>query len=454
MTLLAIDDDPVQVELLRIACESLDYPKIEFLQAQDVKSGLRLAGESVVDLVLTDHHLPDGTAFDVVSKVKDLNPQIAIAVMTAYDDIREAVTLLKAGADDYFIKPLRNEDLVRLILRVNERSILVREAFLPPIAGPAASPAVAGIVYRSETMARMMSIAARAGESSATVLITGESGTGKELVARFIHDRSGRKGPFVAVNISALAESLAESELFGHGKGAFTGAVAERMGRFEEANGGTLFLDEIGEISQALQVKLLRAIQFGQIERLGENAARATDARIVAATNRDLSLLVHEGSFRGDLYYRLNVVEIHLPALRERKEDIKALVDRFIKVYSARHHKAVAGITREALDLLTKRSFPGNVRELENIIERAVVLSRSELVRVEDLPLERPQAQGAGDALASALEGGYEATVARFERGILEAAISRAGGNKSAAARDLGITERHLRSRLDRLGMR
>jgi len=454
MTLLAIDDDMTQIALIRAICEALGYPEVDLLEAEDMRGGLKLAAENVVDLVLTDLRLPDGTGFDILAGVKALNPLIPVAVMTAFDDAREAVALLKAGADDYLVKPTRKEDIERLVLRVNEKSTLMREALLPPAEGPAASPAAAGIAYRSNVMARMMSVAARAAESSATVLITGESGTGKELVARFIHDRSGRTGPFVAVNISALPESLAESELFGHRKGAFTGADSDRAGRFEEANGGTLFLDEIGEISAMLQVKLLRAIQFGLIERIGENASRRADARIVAATNRDLPALVTKGSFRRDLFYRLNVIEIKLPPLRERKEDIMLLVERFITRFRERHGKQVQGITREALDLLSKRSFPGNVRELENMIERAVVLCRGDLIRTEDLPPEAFDAEGSPIEQGEANEAGYEDAMRSFERRMVERALEKASGNKSAAARALGMTERHLRSRIEHLGMK
>ena len=386
MTLLAIDDDPTQIERLRVYCDALDYPPIEYLSAGDRAKGLEIASKKVIDLVLTDLHLPDGSGFDVLRGVKAMNPMISVSVMTAYDDAREAVELLKAGADDYLVKPVSKESVERLLIRVNEKSVLLHEALLPPVEGPTASPAAAGIFYRSDAMARVMSVAARAAESAATVLLTGESGTGKELVSRFIHERSKRRGPFVAVNISALPESLAESELFGHCKGAFTGADSDRRGRFQEAEGGTLFLDEIGEISLPLQVKLLRALQFGQIERVGENTPRHLDVRIVTATNLDLSQLVALGKFRRDLYYRLNVIEIKLPPLHERKEDIALLVGHFIERFQQRDGKAVHGITREALDKLSKRRFPGNVRELENIIERAVVLCRSEYIRTEDLP--------------------------------------------------------------------
>jgi len=453
MTVLAIDDDPTQLELLGVYCGSLEYPRIEYLKAENRAEGLALAHEKVVDLVFTDLHLPDGTGSEVLAAVKAMNPAVAVVAMTAYQDTTEAVGLLKAGADDYLTKPVRKSDIERILLRVNERDALVHEAFLPPSGGLPPSPKAAGIMYQGYAMASMLSTAARAAAGDTPILISGESGTGKELVARFIHERSGRKGPFVAVNISALTESLAESELFGHAKGAFTGATLDRVGRFEEADGGTLFLDEIGETSLSLQVKLLRAIQFGEIERVGENAARRLDVHIVAATNRDLAAMVAAGSFRRDLYYRVNVIEIRLPPLRERKEDIRLLVDHFIQVYAGRSGKAVAGISREACDSLVKRSFPGNVRELENLVERAVVLCRGDVLRVEDFPPEAPEATPEGACAEWMPSGDYEKAMKDFEGALLRDAIEKAGGNKSAAARALGMGERHLRSRLSVLGL-
>ncbi len=449
MTLLAVDDDETQIELIRSVISSLDYPPVEYLSATNVKEALSVVAGSVVDLVLTDLHLPDGSGFDVLTGVKALSPAIAVVVMTAFADTREAVSLLKGGADDYLIKPTGREGIERIVVRVNERMALQHEALLPPDEGPAASPAVAGIIYRSESMAAVLSMASRAANSSATVLLSGESGTGKELVARFIHERSGRKGSFVAVSISALPESLVESELFGHLRGSFTGATMDRVGRFEEAEGGTLFLDEIGEISPLLQVKLLRTIQFGQIERVGENRTRKLDVRIVVATNKNLARMVEENRFRRDLYFRLNVIEISLPPLRERKEDIRLLVDYFIERFSERNRKAVKGITREALDLLHKRGFPGNIRELENAIERAVVLCRGEFIRIADLP-PGPVEDGTGVPQAPAATSYHEA-MRDFENKLIQGALGRNGGNQSAAARELGISERHLRSCLHRL---
>jgi DNA-binding NtrC family response regulator len=452
VTILTIDDDPTQIELLRAIFRKIAYPAIEHLYAETAAGGLDLVERKVIDLILTDLHLPDGSGLEILRRVKSLNPMISVVVMTAYDDTREAVSILKEGADDYIIKPTRAEEIERLVIRINERSVLIHEAFLPPNKGAVASPATAGIIYSSASMASVMSMASRSADSDATVLISGESGTGKELVARFIHQRAARrKGAFVAVNISALPESLVESELFGHSKGAFTGAGTERMGRFEEADGGTLFLDEIGDITPALQVKLLRTIQFGEVERVGENTARRLDVRIVAATNRDLKVFVATGKFRSDLFYRINVIDILVPPLRDRKEDIKLLIEHFIARFNERNNRHIRGFSREALDRLMRHSFPGNIRELENIIERTVVLCRGDLILESDLPILEEKAD---PSLCMDAQGGYEVVMERFERDLLEKAISRNNGNHSAAARELGITERHIRSRLYRLGMK
>lgn len=454
MVLLVVDDDVLQLQVIERFCSAIEYPAIEFHGVTDMRGCLERASNLVVDIVITDLHLTNETGFDVLKGVKELNPCIAVILMTAYEDAREAVSLLKAGADDYLVKPIQKKDLARIVLRVNERKALIRESLLPPVADHSASPAASGIVYQSDALADILSVAARAAGSPATVLVSGESGTGKELVARFIHERSGRTGSFVPVNISALPETLAESELFGHRKGSFTGADSDRVGRFEEAAGGTLFLDEIGDISPALQVKLLRALQFGVIERIGENVPRKLDVRIVAATNRDLPELIREGRFRRDLFYRLNVIEVRLPPLRERKEDIRLLVDEFIKRYAKRDGKGIKGISREAFDVLIKRPFPGNVRELENLIERAVVLSRSDYIRVEDLPPPPSPEDEEGFCIRTVPEGEYEISMRDFERELVSGALKRSSGNQSAAARLLGISERHLRSRLDSLGLK
>ncbi|WP_304224122.1 sigma-54 dependent transcriptional regulator [Gracilinema caldarium] len=446
MTILAIDDDPAQLERLALIFKHLQYPHVEYLTAETKQEGLQIAHDQVIDLVFTDLRLPDGDGIEVLNAIKQMNPMIPIVVMTAFSDAREAVEILKQGADDYLVKPTNAEEIEKMVLRIYEKGVLIREAFLPPAEGKESSPASAGIIYQGNKMAQVMQTAARCAESDATIVVSGESGTGKELVARFIHERSLRKNqPFVAVNISALAESLAESELFGHKKGAFTGADTDRIGRFEMANGGTLFIDEIGDIPVAIQVKLLRAIQFGTIERLGENTPRQLNVRIIAATNRNLAALVEQGVFRKDLYYRINVITLELPPLRHRKEDIPVLVEHFINKFNERNHRNVRGLSREAMNALMHHDFPGNVRELENIIERAVVLCRGDIILERDLPPLNKNAPW------ETVDKTYEQQMAEFERSLIEKALNDAKGNKSAAARALGITERHLRSRLERL---
>jgi DNA-binding NtrC family response regulator len=449
MTILAIDDDLAQLERLRLLCARMEYPPIDYVAVESVAGALAVLRSRVVDLVLSDLRLPDGTGLDVLARAKALNPLIPVVIMTAYSDAKEAVEILKGGADDYLVKPTDSASIEKLLLRVHEKSVLIHEAFLPAGEEPTVSPSATGIIYRSDGMARVMRTAARCADSDATVLISGESGTGKELVAHFIHERGQRRAkPFVAVNISALPESLAESELFGHRRGSFTGAAADRIGRFEDADGGTLFIDEIGDVTAALQVKLLRAIQFGIIERVGENTPRRLDVRIIAATNHNLADLVADGRFRKDLFYRVNVIDINVPPLRARKDDIAPLIDHFVDRFNARNSRRVRGLSREAMDRLMKHSFPGNVRELENIIERAVVLSGGDLIMERDLPQVEPRSFGEGEDLRGA---GYEETMYRYERRYLADALAVHNGNKSAAARAVGISERHLRSRLERL---
>jgi DNA-binding NtrC family response regulator len=457
LNVLLIDDDPTQLALLDAICGSQEYPKVSCRPAQKGEEGLAALAGSQVDLVLTDYRLPDMNGLEVLKRVKEINPEVRVVVMTAFESARDAVEILKAGADDYLIKPTREADIAHLLMRVHESLTLHREegAIREEIEQAFDTSEV---VFRSREIMRVLQTAARCAASETTVLITGESGTGKELVARMIH-RTGRRAdkPFITVNISALPESLVESELFGHRKGSFTGASEDRMGRFEEANRGTIFIDEIGDISPALQVKLLRIIQFGEVERIGENTPRKLDVRIIAATNRDLDGMVKGNLFRADLYYRLNVIPIHVPPLRERRADIPALVDSFIARFNEKHGKAIAGISREAMDALSRYGFPGNVRELENLVERAVVLSRSGTLLRRDFPELEAQVKGGGEPSATGSEkgseGGFEERVRGFEAGLIEQALEKAEGNQSKAAQRLGITERHLRSRMEKLGL-
>ncbi len=451
LSILLIDDEPAQLQSLERFLKRRGY---EVFTASDGPEGLAIVERQVIDLVLTDYRMPQWNGLVVLRKVKELNPEIDVVVITAYGSIEDAVEIMKAGAYDYLTKPVDLDELENLIKRIAEKRLLQEEnRQLKKLLSERYQ--LEGIVASSSEMAEVLSTAARVAPSKATVLIRGESGTGKELIARAIHYASPRKDkPFVVVNVAALSENLLESELFGHEKGAFTGATQRRIGRFEEAHGGTLFIDEVVDIPLPVQVKLLRAIQFGQIERVGSNQSVQVDVRIIAATHRDLEAMIREGTFREDLYYRLNVVNIWIPPLRRRKADIPVLVNHFIQKYARENGKVVKGVTREALDFLMKYPYPGNVRELENIIERAVVLGRGEYITVDDLPptVVNPENNALFDP--HDLSDGYTAKMQAFEKELLRTALQETGGNQSAAARLLGITERHLRSRLERLGMK
>jgi DNA-binding NtrC family response regulator len=453
-TLLAIDDDKTQLELLRLYAREIDFPDVEFLAAENVREGLAMLAGRTIDLVLTDYRLPDGTGIDVLEEVKKRNPLISVVVMTSFENVQDAVTILTQGGDDYLVKPTQKPDIEHLIVRIFEQSSIarknkqvdeeIRESFddLP-------------IVYRSNVMKNVLNLVSRSAGTDARVLITGESGTGKELIARLIHQTSKRsEKPFITVNIAALPETLMESELFGHAKGSYTGADSDRTGRFEEADGGTLFIDEVGEIPLPVQVKLLRAVQFGQLQRLGENRTRKLDVRIIAATNRDLERMISENLFRADLFWRLNVINITIPPLRERKIDIPALVELFIARYNEKNGRSITGISREALDRLMEYRFPGNIRELENIIERAVILSRGRIISMADLPLPDSAPAVQGEGCEDFSEEGYEIQLQRYEKRLIESALEAAEGNQSEAARILQIYERRLRSRLEILGLK
>jgi len=453
LRVLVIDDDAVQRELLRVLCGKVDYPVVEAAFAETGREGLERLGDASIDLVLTDFRLPDIDGLEVLRQVKSRNPAIRVVVMTAFENALEAVELMKEGADDYLVKPTREPDLSHLFLRTHETLTLSREENLIR-AEIAETFGAAPLHLIGKGMARVLQTAARCTGSDATVVISGESGTGKELIARLIHATSLRKdGPFVAVNMAALPQSLVESELFGHRKGSYTGATEDRIGRVEEARWGTIFIDEVGEIEATRQVKLLRVVQFGEIQRIGENATRKLDVRIIAATNRNLEDLVKRNVFRADLFYRLNVIPIHIPPLRERKADIPELVGHFIGRNSAKLGKEIRGISREAMDMLMRHAFPGNVRELENLIERAVVLSRTDTLRLADFS-DLDAASGAAPACDPAtLEGNFEEKMRGFEIQLLEHALEEADGNQSRASRLLGISERHLRSRMEKLGI-
>ena len=443
--ILVVDDEPAQRELVAGFLRKQGFDVVEAAGGGEAVTRFK---REPFDLILTDQRMPDLSGLDVLEAVRSASPETAVVIMTAYGTIETAVDAIKAGAADYLTKPLNLDELLHRVHRVRERHHLVRENRELREA-LTERHRVEGIVGDSGQMQEVLSLVRRVAPSDATVLIRGESGTGKELIARALHYASPRAaGPLVKVNCAALAESLLEAELFGHEKGAFTGAIASRKGRFELADGGSIFLDEIGDLPPHLQVKLLRVLQEREFERVGSSRPVKVDVRLLAATHRNLEALVREGRFRDDLYYRINVVTIMLPPLRERREDLPPLIDHFLRTFAEKNGKTVRGITREAREALLRYDYPGNIRELENLMERAVVLTRDEVIGVEDLPLtlEAPAAQsGEGAGLIAAVEG--------LERRMMREALAKAEGTQTRAAELLGISERVLRYKLRKYGL-
>jgi DNA-binding NtrC family response regulator len=393
-----------------------------------------------IDIMITDQKMPHMSGIELASRVCIEHPNVSVIMLTAHGSIDDAVRAMKDGVEDYLTKPVNLEELDIILQRVIEKRHLVREN--RELKNKTVSiPHIKGIIYISPVMEEVMSRAVRAAASTATVLIGGESGTGKELVAQAIHYLSDRNSkPFVPVNCSAIPENLIESELFGHEKGAFTGADQRRIGRFEQADGGTLFLDEIGDLPLSAQVKLLRVLQERTFERVGGNQVIHVDVRVISATNRNLEIETSTGRFRQDLFYRLHVIGIELPPLRERKIDIPPLVEYFRKLYADQHGKTIRAVTPEALDILVKYSFPGNIRELSNLIEQAVVLTRNDIITVKDLPVAVIPSEAIDEH-----EGSLDDQVETLERNAVSNALRQTDDNKSAAARLLGISERKIR---------
>jgi DNA-binding NtrC family response regulator len=446
--LLIVDDETNQRSLLVEHLRDLGYRARGAASVAEASTALQ---EERVDLVLSDFRLGDGTGEEILELVRHEYPLAPFVLFTAFSSVQRAVEIMKKGAADYLTKPLDLDEVeikVRNLLRqktILEENVRLKEQL-------DAQPGFEGILFHSHAMQALVNLALRAAQSPATVLILGESGTGKELIARAIHQASPRSaGRLVSVNCAALNENLLESELFGHEKGAFTGADRRRIGRFEEAAGGTLFLDEVGEISPGLQVKLLRVLQERIIQRIGSNQDIPVDFRLITATNQDLARLVSEGHFRGDLFYRLNIITLTLPPLRERKEDIPLLVEYFIRKFAPSAPGPVTGISRDALHLLMGFGFPGNVRELENLIERAVVLTRSSLLQPEDFPDLQSPAGGTLEEQVRSLP--LPAAVEALERSRIRQALADAGQIQTRAAEALGISEKNLRYKMEKYGI-
>ncbi|MBL7032718.1 MAG: sigma-54-dependent Fis family transcriptional regulator [Candidatus Delongbacteria bacterium] len=446
-TILIVDDEQNQRDTLAGFLRKRGY---EVLTAESGKEALALVREQTVDLAISDLRMPEMSGLELLTELRELQPEIVFILITAFGSVENAVEAMKKGAAHYLTKPVDLEELeLTLRDRLEHQRLLRENRELKEALQTRRTPG--GFIAASGEMQEILNLAYRAAPSRATLLIIGESGTGKEQVARLVHDLSSQKeGPFVPVNVAAIPETLIESELFGHEKGSFTGANARRIGLLEQADKGTLFIDEVGDIPLPVQVKLLRTLQENCITRVGGRESIALNLRFIAATHRDLALMVEEQMFREDLYYRLNVIAIPLPPLRKRKSDIPALIEHFVESFSRLNGKEAIDLTREAMDLLLKYHYPGNVRELENAIERAVVLCRDNVIQTTDLPLtlrsegrsELPEP--AGDSLPEIVES--------VERRLVYAALEKAGGNKSKAARSLGLTEKNIRDRLKKWG--
>ena len=453
-TVLVVDDEAGVRESVRIVLEDT----CDVVQAAKGSEALEMVREHDVDLVMLDHRLPGESGLDVLPRLMAIDASLVVVLATAVRDVKVAVEAMRRGAYDYLTKPFDVEEIRHVVRRGLERRALAREVVSLRSAlaeGPPPAPnGFEGMVGRHPSMVRLYQLLAQIADSAVTVLITGESGTGKELIARAVHHQSTRReAPFVAVNVTAIPETLLESELFGHERGAFTGAIARKLGRFEIAHGGTVFLDEIGSLRLDLQAKLLRVLQEREIERLGGHRPVPVDVRVIAATNVNLRQAVRERTFREDLFYRLNVVPIHVPPLRERRDDIPRLVRHFVRRIARESHRDVRDVSPGALDALTRYAWPGNVRELENVIHRAVVLARGPVLQLQDVPLDITMPETARvpeETRSTSLREACD----EFERQYILRALERVHWNVSRAARVLGVHRNTILTKLTAWGVR
>jgi len=450
--ILVVDDERSMQEFLEIFFRSEGY---DVVTAGDVDTALAHLENDEFDVVISDIQMPGRSGIDLVHEAHEMSPETVVIMITAFASTETAITAMKEGAYDYVTKPFKVDELRIVVEKALEKKLLSSEnqRLRRELRSHSRDRTIIG---NSAAIRRVSELIVQVAESKANVLISGESGTGKEVVARAIHRGGPRRDkPFVAVNCAAIPETLLESELFGHVKGAFTGAVQNKEGLFEAADEGTLFLDEVGELTLAVQVKLLRAIQEKSFRRVGGSGDTRADVRIIAASNRRLEDEVVSGRFREDLYYRLNVIEIPLPSLRERSEDIPLLVAHFIEKYAKELDKDVNRITDEAIARLTEYRFPGNVRELENVIERAVALSRSDVIDIDSLPpaVLSPTTPADAPRITSTEGIDLEAMLNEYESGLLKEALQAANGVKKRAAKLVGVSFRSFRYRLEKLGL-
>ncbi|HKK32458.1 MAG TPA: sigma-54 dependent transcriptional regulator [Desulfomicrobiaceae bacterium] len=445
-TILIIDDEPAHRLMVRAVLEDAGFSLLEADNGQD---GLNVLQNRTVDAVLLDMRMPGMDGLETLQHIQGLSIPPPVIMLTAYGSVGSAVEAMKVGAFDYLGKPTDNEELVAVVARAAEYARLLHEN--QSLKQQLRQEKKTEIIGRGERMNRILELIDQVGPTEANVLILGESGTGKELVAQAVHEASQRKqGPLIKVNCAALPENLLESELFGYVKGAFTGAVKDKPGRFQLADGGTLFLDEIGELPMNLQAKLLRALQERLVEPLGSVKPVSVDVRFLAATNRDLQTDVHEGNFREDLYYRLNVLEIAIPPLRDRIEDIPPLTDFLLRKLSKRNNRVVRSVSPEFMHALSHYPWPGNVRELENVLERALILCRSDVLGLQDLP-EKFFTEGPAGPAASDFQAGTPLEEA--EKRTLIQTLQDHGGHREKTAGALGMSRRTLQYKLKKYGL-
>lgn len=452
-TILIVDDEPLirksLFEILRIA-------GFQCLMVANGEEAVEAIQKKTVDIVITDLRLPEMSGIDLLRKIKRLRPAVEVIVMTGFGSIETAVEAMKLKAFDYITKPLHDDEIKLVIEKIIEKNALLQEnSDLRKIALRSKREFFGEMIGGCPEMLSVYNLIESVANTNATILITGESGTGKGVVAREIHkhDQQRASMPFVEVSCGALSETLLESELFGHAKGAFTGAIKDKPGRFEIANGGTIFLDEIDTCSPALQIKLLRILQDGTYERVGDNQTRKTDARVIAATNQDLAKLVDAGDFREDLYYRVHVIPVILPALRNRREDLELLIKHFIDLFSRKNRKLITGVSREVYELFLGYSWPGNIRQLENVLEGAFIMSKGPMIELGELPksfnVRECKSEATPQIMAKSLKDGLK----NPEKEIILSALRDAKGNRSKAAEQLGVNRTTLYNKMKKYGI-
>jgi len=441
--ILIVDDDDNHRLMLKATLSADGY---QIFEAADGDEAVRKVEQNFFDLIMLDLKMENMGGIEALKRIKQISPAIPVLIMTAYASIQTAVEALKLGAFDYLLKPL-DMDQVRHTLEktLDYQKLIIENKTLKERLSMEFD--FSNIIGNSKRMRELFEVLALAAPSDTTILILGESGTGKELIANAIHQNSPRVDkPFIKVNCAALPENLLESELFGHEKGAFTGAIARRQGRFEQAHDGTLFLDEIGDMSLATQAKILRVLQENEFERVGGNKTIKVDVRIIAATNKDLERAVEEGAFRKDLFYRLSVVPVLLPPLRERKKDIPLLAEHFLKKYAEKNQRLIQGFAPEAVDVLMRYHWPGNVRELENCVERAVILCREQFITPNELPIAFQTLNETDESGKIDVSTGF--TLQEVEKELILKTLEQTNGNRTRAAEILGITRQTLLNKL------